>query len=176
MSFFPKKFIKNLIGSIAFTQLFVTSSVIAFEYILPDEARVRIANEDNVYILDVRTIAEWKWVGHPGENKLGEGAELNGKVFNIPYWFEIQPSLQKTIWPVENHKFVMDVDKLFGNIPQVILITMCRSGKRSALAAVDLEQAGYAVYSMLDGFEGGKDDRGYHTNNGWKNIGLPYTY
>jgi rhodanese-related sulfurtransferase len=53
-------------------------------------------SDPNAYILDVRTEAEWQWVGHPGPNKLGaadpnkleEGAGLRNKVVNISYQIE----------------------------------------------------------------------------------------
>lgn len=60
------------------------------------------------------------------------------------------------------------------------LIFMCRSGStRSAPAADALFNKGYAnVYSMVDGFEGGKAKDGAHKGarvvNGWKNSGLPW--
>jgi rhodanese-related sulfurtransferase len=49
------------------------------------------------------------------------------------------------------------------------IVLMCHSGRRSAMAANWLAQAGYAnVYSVVDGFEGdGPQARG------WKNSGLP---
>ena len=62
------------------------------------------------------------------------------------------------------------------------LIFMCRSGStRSAPAADALYELGYAnVYSMVDGFEGGKAKTGQHQGarvvNGWKNSGLPWSY
>lgn len=63
---------------------------------------------------------------------------------------------------------------------QAHLIFMCRSGStRSAPAADALYAMGYAnVYSMVDGFEGGKAKDGAHKGarvvDGWKNTGLPW--
>lgn len=60
------------------------------------------------------------------------------------------------------------------------IIFMCRSGStRSAPAADALYKQGYKnVYSMIDGFEGGKAKEGDHAGarvvNGWKNSGLPW--
>jgi rhodanese-related sulfurtransferase len=60
------------------------------------------------------------------------------------------------------------------------LIFMCRSGStRSAPAADIFFDRGYAnVYSMVDGFEGGKAKQGEHKGarvvSGWKNSGLPW--
>jgi len=171
MSIVPKK---KFIGSIILIQALAVSSVVAFENVSPVQAYNMAIDGDNVYILDVRTVAEWKWVGHPGGDKSGYGAELDNKVVNIPYWLEIKPPYHDPIWPVENHKFIIDIHQRFSD--DVVLITMCRSGGRSEMAAADLEQAGYTVYNMSTGFEGGKDDDGYRTVSGWKNDGLPYTY
>lgn len=154
-----------------------SSAVCAFQDITPTEAYGWATADENVFILDVRTEAEWRWVGHPGQNKLPadlggpEGAELNGKVVNISYLIDQKGQL------INNKHFVKDVDDLFESNPGVVLITMCRSGSRSISAAEALEAAGYLnVYNMATGFEGGKDERGYRTVNGWKADGLPYTY
>ena len=167
----------KFIVSITLTQAIVASPVIAFQNISPIDAYNMTVMGDNTYILDVRTDAEWKWVGHPGKNKLEEGVELIDKVIHIPYWLEIDSPYQEPIWPIENHRFIIDINKLFGDNFNVVLITMCRSGGRSEMAATDLEQAGYTnVYNMFTGFEGGTDSRGYRTVSGWKNDGLPWSY
>lgn len=62
------------------------------------------------------------------------------------------------------------------------IIVMCRSGStRSAPAADLIAEQGYAeVYSVTDGFEGGKleagDSRGVRARSGWRNSGLPWSY
>jgi len=126
--------------------------------------------DPNCYILDVRTAEEWIWVGHPGKNKLEEGAGLDGKVVNIPWYIVYQNG-----WPVLNPSFLTDVNQIFGGNPSVKLVTICRSGVRSVSAAVALIDAGYQAYNTLNGFEGQSDSRGYRTLNGWKIDGLPYT-
>jgi rhodanese-related sulfurtransferase len=129
-------------------------------------------NASNTYIIDVRTEAEWQWVGHPGPNTLGEGSGLQGKVVNISYEIEKDGVL------VVNKKFIKDVNKVFGDNPSATLITICRSGARSAKAAADLEKAGYEgrVYNTLTGFEGAANQRGYRIIGGWVYDGLPYSY
>ena len=48
---------------------------------------------------------------------------------------------------------------------------------RSLRAAEMAKHAGFIkIYSINEGFEGEKDERGHRTVNGWKNRGLPYTY
>jgi len=147
--------------------------VSAFEDLYPTEAYDLVTSKDKAYIIDVRSPEEWKWVGHPGENWLGEGADLEGKVFNIP-WF-IFPGGTKTVNPT----FVEEVDAIFGDRPNAELVMMCRSGVRGVFAANKLEAAGYnshKIYNMVTGFEGDKDARGYRIINGWRFEGLPYAY
>lgn len=144
--------------------------VSAYDSVTPAQAFDLVANETGYYILDVRTAEEWKWVGHPGKNKLGEGSGLTGKVVEISY----QIAWKKEF--IVNPSFMTDIDGLFGTLKDsVVLITMCRSGQRSAKAAAALEAAGYQVLDMPEGFEGGTDSRGYRTKNGWK-LTMPYTY
>ena len=59
---------------------------------------------------------------------------------------------------------------------QTVLL-MCRSGGRSAKAVDALATEGglTTVYSVVDGFEGDKDDNGRRNVNGWKNSGEPWT-
>lgn len=62
------------------------------------------------------------------------------------------------------------------------IIVMCRSGStRSAPAADAITEMGFSqVYSVTDGFEGGRleegDSRGVRAVNGWRNSGLPWSY
>jgi len=143
----------------------------AYQDVTPAEAYAMAATDANTYILDVRTEAEWRWVGHPGANKLGEGAALDGKVVNISYKIFKKKSF------INNPSFLSEVGEIFDSNPNVVLINMCRSGKRSVAASEALEDAGYTnVYNMVTGFEGGKDAAGYRTVNGWKMDGMPYSY
>lgn len=135
--------------------------------ISPGEAYDMATTDPDVYILDVRTADEWIWVGHPDANKLGYGAELDGKVVNVS--FKI---VKKGAW-VTNPSFVTDVAEIFENTGST-LITMCRSGNRSLAAQAKLRSAGYTVLNMCDGFEGQTDENGYRTVSGWKNDDLPY--
>lgn len=130
-----------------------------------DAHKMLLADQDNaeptVFILDVRTPEEWKWVGYPGINKKGEGEELAGRVIKIDY--------------NGGTTFIAEIDD--ENLPKdATFITMCRSGHRSHLAAQDLIEAGYNAYSMNDGFEGDKDKRGYRHVNGWKMHQYSYRY
>jgi len=143
---------------------------LAYDDVTPTEAYLLATGDSGTYILDVRTISEWEWLGHPGVNKLGEGSDLDGKVVNISYKIEYKKDF------IINPSFVSDVQGAFPDASAVTLITMCRSGKRSVDAAKALEALGYTVKNMVTGFEGGSDAAGYRTRNGWKLDGLPYTY
>lgn len=156
---------------IILTTLLFALPAMAYEDVSTTDAYYMATTEENTYILDVRTVAEWDWVGHPGENKLGEGAELAGKVINISYKIEFKGDF------IINPSFLVDVQNMFPDAEEVTLITMCRSGSRSVAAALALEAAGYTnMKNMVKGFEGSKDVFGYRTLNGWKVDGLPYNY
>jgi len=142
----------------------------AFDVVTPTDAYYVAINDPGSYILDVRTAEEWKWVAHPGADKLGEGAGLVGKVVNIPSMIVKKGKM------VLNPSFLSDVHERFEG-QYVVLITMCRSGFRGGRAAALLEEAGYVVMNMSGGFEGNADEAGYRrTVNGWIVEGLPYTY
>jgi rhodanese-related sulfurtransferase len=142
-----------------------------YQNITPWDAAQMVENVRDTYILDVRTDSEWTWVGHPGENRQGEGAYLDGKVVNISYLIEKPDGSTKV-----NPHFVEDVFARFDGDRHVNLISMCRSGGRSVQAALALDEAGFKnIYNMTTGFEGGRDAKGYRTVSGWKVDGLPYT-
>lgn len=147
----------KLITGMALTFITATTAS-AYENLMPVEAYNAVVS-DGAYILDVRTDAEYIWVGHPNVEN----------VVNISYKIE-----NKGIF-ITNPSFISDVAEVFGAAKDTPIITMCRSGQRSVDAALALESAGYTnIFNMLDGFEGGgKDQYGYRTINGWKNSGLP---
>ncbi len=143
----------------------------AFEVISATEAHDDAIAFPDTFIIDVRAPEEWKWVAHPGSDKLGVGAGLDGKVINIP------SMLMKKGAMVINKRFVKDVEDYFGEGFDGVLITMCRSGFRGGRAAALLEAAGYTAKNMEHGFEGDADAAGYRrTVNGWIVDELPYTY
>ncbi|MDH4233217.1 MAG: rhodanese-like domain-containing protein [Nitrospirota bacterium] len=151
-----KKLYSLVIGIALLITAATTAS--AFDNLTPVQAYDAVVN-NGAYILDVRTDAEFIWVGHPNV--------IN--VLNISYKIENKDTL------ITNPSFISDIDEIFGAVKDTHIITMCRSGQRSVEAALALEAAGYTnVSNMVDGFEGGKKDQyGYRTINGWKNSGLP---
>lgn len=120
--------------------------------------KIIMGNLSNTFIIDVRTRAEYEFVGHPN---------LPNGVPNIPY--KLYPT-----WEI-NKDFLKKVEERYRK--EDTIITMCRSGKRAKAAAMLLLEAGFQkVFYMTDSFEGKKDKKGHRTISGWKVNGLPYTY
>jgi rhodanese-related sulfurtransferase len=74
-----------------------------------------------------------------------------------------------------NPRFVKELETKLGGKHRPVLL-LCRSGKRSALAAEAAAKAGFTqVFNILEGFEGDHDgakQRGHF--NGWRFHGLPW--
>ena len=123
------------------------------------EAYEMIIKDPAIRLVDVRSIAEYYFVGHP---------EMAA---NVPFAFWDEKS--QTLVP--NDHFLEDIKARYK--PEETLIFICRSGGRSLKAARQVREAGFSkVSSVKDSFEGEPDARGYRTVNGWKNSGLPYAY
>ena len=163
---------RQIVAIVMLALMAFAGNAFAYGDVYPSEAAAMVA--DGAFILDVRTPQEWNWVGHPGINKLGDGAYLEGYVLNVAYMV-YHEGYSKGDVLIVNTQFVKDVERLLNK--DAVIITMCRSGQRSVSAALALEAAGYTnVNNMLTGFEGGTDNKGYRTINGWKIDGLPYNY
>lgn len=119
--------------------------------------------DEKVILLDVRKPEEWFFIGRPGANKAGEGAEYAYKVKFANF---------------KGKSFLQDVDEIVedSEIDNPTIITICRSGDRSYAAAKLLMTNGYDnVYSVIHGFEGDRNSiTGYRDVNGWKEEGRPY--
>lgn len=73
-----------------------------------------------------------------------------------------------------NPRFTRELEAKVGKNGPVLLL--CRSGKRSALAAEAATKAGFTqVYNVSEGFEGELDGRGQRGHlDGWRHQGLPW--
>jgi rhodanese-related sulfurtransferase len=188
--------VMNRLYTVALAVLFVfglIGTVSARDDILPQEAYDMVRDVPNAYILDVRTQAEWYWVGHPGLEGCStdpRGSFLEGKVIHIPwYLWEYVPQDQQYDRHIPNPFFDEEVIRKFDEGDTIVI--MCRSGKRSVSSYDELydpdpthpaykrleELDSYTLYNMLGGFEGGSNDCGYREKDeGWKNLLLPYNY
>ncbi|MEM8553117.1 MAG: rhodanese-like domain-containing protein [Pseudomonadota bacterium] len=125
------------------------------------EALNALAQSPTARLVDVRTKAEWIYVGLPDLSALGTEPVL----------------LEWQTFPD------MTVDETFGDALQsacpersAALYFLCRSGVRSLAAAREMGMRGYAnVFNVADGFEGPPDDKGHRGRlAGWKAEGLPW--
>lgn len=129
------------------------------------------AAPDRVFIIDVRTPEEFLFVGHP---------DMAWKIPVFAQTYEWDAA--KACFPMRPlPDFVARVSEVAK--PDDIVMLMCRSGGRSALAVNMLASAGFKhAYTILDGMEGDKVEdtesvfNGMPMRNGWKNSGLPWSY
>lgn len=112
-------------------------------------------------LIDVRTIAEWMFVGLPDLSQLGRTVIC----------------VQWRRWPDMdvNPDFVPNLEAE-GVTRDRPLLFLCRSGARSREAAVALTAAGFGpCYNLSDGFEGDPDGAKHRgKSNGWKVADLPW--
>jgi len=157
--------------------------------ILSVEAFDMLNTVPDTYLVDIRTQAEYQFVGHPF------------KAYNFPYLFftttfakdDEKPSYQLA----KNKVFLEQISKVFKKTDNLLLLD--RDGTRSAQAAKELLTAGYKnVFDVHDGFEGSEfpafEDPNKHKyyrqlakrnniygfehrrHSGWQFWGLPWTY
>lgn len=116
---------------------------------------------DNAVLIDVRTNAEWAFVGMPDLASLGKELAL------VPW--QIFPEMHR------NGDFEQQVSSVEADRSAPLLF-LCRSGVRSKAAAIAMTKAGYGhCYNVTGGFEGDKDNNNHRgTKNGWKAADLPW--
>ena len=129
------------------------------------EAWSALSREPKSVLVDVRTTAEWNYVGVPDLATIGK------ELLRIEW--QSFPSGQV------NPKFAEAVDaelKKSGASQDAPVFFICRSGARSASAAAAMTAAGYThCYNVSDGFEGRRDEGGHRgTVEGWKAADLPW--
>jgi rhodanese-related sulfurtransferase len=130
-----------------------------------EETWTRLRQNADSVLIDVRTIAEWAWVGLPDLSSIGkqpvlvEWQSFPGDQLNTAFVDRVAEALI----PIGAHK---DSDLLF----------ICRSGNRSLKAARAMAAAGYTRCSnVADGFEGPLDSERHRGRlGGWKAKGLPW--
>ncbi|APD37488.1 rhodanese-like domain-containing protein [Burkholderia pseudomallei] len=105
-------------------------------------------------LVDVRTTEERTFVGHVPDS------------LHVPW--ATGTSLTR------NPRFVRELEAKTGK--DAVVLLLCRSGNRSALAAQAAAKVGFTqVFNVLEGFEGDLDDAGHRgTTNGWRLHGLPW--
>lgn len=126
-----------------------------FGALLPREAAALLAESPQAQMIDVRTNAEWDWVGHVSGCPLIEWQSYPDMHLNERFLHELQSAVPDRHAP---------------------LLFICRSGARSDLAARAAAAAGYTrCFNVLEGFEGNRDEHGHRsTLGGWRAAGLPW--
>lgn len=129
------------------------------------EAWNRLSSDPVSQLIDVRTRAEWAFVGVPDLSSLGRQ----------PVLIEWQTFPDSRVDPnfAERLKSALDAA---GVSPDAELLFICRSGGRSLMAARVMASAGYTrCRNVSDGFEGPLDPSKHRgTTGGWKAAGLPW--
>ncbi|MDQ2721881.1 MAG: rhodanese-like domain-containing protein [Actinomycetota bacterium] len=124
--------------------------------VTPQEAWQMVL-DDGAVLVDVRTEAEWRFVGvpdlatAPSELVCIEWVDAAGRR-NPAFGGQVAAAAQGRA-----------------------VVFLCRSGQRSASAAlaVTTEGAGPA-YNVTEGFEGPLDSAGHRGDTGWRAAGLPW--
>jgi len=127
----------------------------------PQETWDLLATDPAAQLVDVRTDAEFAYVGTPDLGAIGKTShQICWKVF---------PTMDTS------PDFITGVEALTRTRDQPLLF-LCRSGVRSRAAASAMTARGFTrCYNITEGFEGDKDDNGHRgTRNGWKVSGLPW--
>ena len=129
------------------------------------EAWAILEADPKAQLIDVRTVAEWNFVGLPDVASLGrEVRTIEWQNFpscgpDPEFAVKLGAALRQSGADVETP-----------------LLFLCRSGARSRSAAIAMTQAGYAkAFNVAGGFEGDPDSEGHRGNlNGWQAAGLPW--
>ena len=122
--------------------------------LLPAEAEQLRRDNPDAVIIDVRSRAEWDFVGR------------------IPGAVEIEWKSYPGMLP--NPQFTEQLASLVKK--DALAMFICRSGARSHDTAMAATQAGYkSCFNVLEGFEGDRDSAGHRSSvGGWRAAGLPW--
>lgn len=115
----------------------------------------RLLQSGAAQLVDVRTFEERKFVGH------------------VPDSAHVAWATGTSL--TRNPRFVRELEAKVGGKDATVLL-LCRSGKRSALAAEAAAKAGFTrVFNVLEGFEGEIDAQQHRGGaDGWRFHSLPW--
>lgn len=126
------------------------------------EAWDLLAQDPKAQLVDVRTTAEWSFVGLP---------DLSGlkRTLHCIEWQQFPGGMA-------NLGFVQEAAAQLSADKDTPILFLCRSGGRSRAAAMAMAAAGYSkAFNIAGGFEGDLDAQGHRgKTNGWKAAGLPW--
>jgi rhodanese-related sulfurtransferase len=130
-----------------------------------EEVWARLEKDPGSVLIDVRTRAEWTFVGLPDLDKIGK------RVLTVEW--QTSPDSKIDAGFPERLTAVLDAA---GANKDSELFFICRSGARSRMAAEAIASVGYQrCRNVADGFEGPLDaDRHRGQVAGWKASGLAW--
>lgn len=133
----------------------------------PDDAHAAATSDPGALLVDVRTRAEWTFVGAPDLSAAGRPVAMI-EWLGFP---EMRP----------NPAFFEMLDRAVAEAGASALYFICRSGARSQSAAeaayerYAAEGREIACFNVVEGFEGDLDAEGRRGRlNGWKARDLPW--
>lgn len=135
--------------------------------VAPQDAWDILASKEPVHLIDVRSKAEWAFVGLP------DLSALDRDVICVE-WASF-PNMER------NPNFAEEVETALGAELPAKVMFLCRSGVRSDNAAAMMKSHFSAMgkdimcMNVIGGFEGDKDANGHRgETNGWKKCGLAW--
>jgi rhodanese-related sulfurtransferase len=128
----------------------------------PKEAWEILAKESKAILVDVRTQAEWTFVGVPDLANIGKRTVMLS--------WQVYPQMAM------DPDFAAKLKPQLGADTETPVLFICRSGARSRSAAQAATAAGFKrCYNVAEGFEGDKDGSSHRgQRGGWKAAGLPW--
>lgn len=129
------------------------------------EAFEALSSEPQSMLIDVRTKAEWGYVGIPDLSAIGKETLL----------VEWQSYPAMTVNADFAEVLAAELTRR-GIGPETALFFLCRSGARSLAAAKAMTAEGFdRCFNVAGGFEGPLDDERHRGGvDGWKAAGLPW--
>lgn len=125
----------------------------------PQQAWECLETDPQAVLVDVRTQAEWAFVGVADLTAVGKQM--------VPIEWSSFPT------GALNGSFLQQLQEAVAQEAPVYFL--CRSGARSVAAAEAATAAGWKrAHNILEGFEGPVDEQGHRAVSGWKQAGLPW--
>jgi len=142
-----------------------SSQVVHIDDVPVNQVWERLKSDPEAILIDVRTRAEWTYVGLPELSAIGKR----------PLLIEWQTFPDNRVDP----QFAARLGKMLaeaGATKDTELFFICRSGGRSKAAARAMAAEGYKrCRNVADGFEGPLDPNRHRGRaGGWKAAGLPW--
>ena len=143
----------------------MSMEIVHIEDVPVDDVWSRLKEDSTSLLIDVRTRAEWAFVGMPDLSEIGK------RVLTV----EWQTSPESRIDAAFPERLAEVLDAA-GASKDTELFFICRSGGRSRMAAEAMANAGYRRCSnVADGFEGPLDANRHRGQvGGWKAAGLAW--